>query len=96
MATEKRLIDANELIEVLRKSNSYHAETSREFSLLFRDIRLVKEQPTVDAVEVVRCKNCSFWKRHTKTEKFYGACNRYGTTKHENGFCDKGEMRTDG
>ena len=43
------LISRSALIEVLRKSHSYHAETARDFSLLSRDIRLVKEAPAVNA-----------------------------------------------
>ena len=46
-------IERESLIEVLRKSHSYHARTSRDYSLLGRDIRLVKEQPAADVVEVV-------------------------------------------
>lgn len=59
-------IERESLIEVLRKSHSYHARTSRDYSLLGRDIRLVKEQPAADVVEVVHaawtdkgfCTNC--------------------------------------
>lgn len=47
-----RLIDADGLLEELRESCKWHAENSREFSLLYRDINIVKEQPTVDAVPV--------------------------------------------
>lgn len=39
-----RLIDADELIKVLRNSHESHANNSREESLLARDIRLVEEQ----------------------------------------------------
>lgn len=46
------LISRSALVEVLRKSHSYHAETARDFSLLCRDIRLVKEAPAVDAEKV--------------------------------------------
>lgn len=40
----RRLIDADELIKVLRNSHESHANNSREESLLARDIRLVEEQ----------------------------------------------------
>ena len=52
MANEKRLIDANKLVERLNKSHAYHARNSREEVLLYRDSRIINEQPTVDAVEV--------------------------------------------
>lgn len=41
-----RLIDADALVKQLEKSHEYHAKTSREEVLLFRDIRIINEQPT--------------------------------------------------
>ena len=41
-----RLIDADALLKRLEKSHEYHAKTSREEVLLFRDIRIINEQPT--------------------------------------------------
>ena len=54
MASEKRLIDANALIE----------EANAEGAYGYVDAFQIANAPTVDAVEVVRCKNCR--KRHTK------------------------------
>ena len=52
MANEKRLIDANALTdEVLNHPKPYR----RDF------YRMLKDAPTVDAVEVVRCKECQCW-----------------------------------
>lgn len=39
--------------EVLRKSHNAHARTSREVSLLARDVRLLNEQPAADVAPVV-------------------------------------------
>lgn len=47
-----RLIDADELLITLRMSCKWHAQNSRELSLLQRDINIVKEQPTVDAIPI--------------------------------------------
>lgn len=47
-----RMIDADALVERLKKSHEYHARTSREEVLLARDIRIIKEQPTIDAEPV--------------------------------------------
>lgn len=55
-----RLIDADRLLEALRKSCKWHAQNSRELSLLQRDIIIVQEQPTVDAEQVILCKDCKF------------------------------------
>ena len=41
-----RLIDADALVKRLEKSHEYHAKTSREEVLLFRDIRIINEKPT--------------------------------------------------
>ena len=66
-----RLIDADALLKELRKSCEYHAENSRELSLLQRDIIIVQEQPTIDAVPVRHGK----WTRH-----ILGSTGGYGTT----------------
>ena len=52
-----RYIDADKLLEELRESCKRHAENGREFSLLQRSIRIVHEQPTVDAEPVRHGKN---------------------------------------
>lgn len=52
MENNKRLIDANALVERLEKSHEYQARSSREEMLLYRDIRIIGEQPTVKAVEL--------------------------------------------
>ena len=71
MANEKRLIDANAFLEKMKR-------TSRYFDVVFD----VEEMPTVDAVEVVRCKDCV---SHNicKFEQFQGL----------NGFCSYGERK---
>ena len=43
----------------------------------------------------VRCKDCQKWQRHTQVDRERGECRRYQTTKHETGFCDRGERRSD-
>ena len=48
-SNEKRLIDADALLEKMKR-------TSRYFDVLFD----VEEMPTVDAVEVVRCWECKY------------------------------------
>ena len=48
-SNEKRLIDADALLEKMKR-------TSRYFDVLFD----VEEMPTVNAVEVVRCRECKY------------------------------------
>ena len=52
------------------------------------------EQPTVDAVQVVRCKDC----KHHEIFKngVNGWCNKHGSPTDVTYFCADGERRTDG
>lgn len=103
MANKKRLIDANALLERLANSSESWAKNIQAIrnwwphAVGIKDniVGVINDMPTVDAVEVVLCKDCAFWKRHSKVEKYYGACYRYRITKNESGYCDKGERRTD-
>ena len=90
MASEKRLIDANAFRDFWNK-NYRHQYANDNFLVAIANF------PTVDAVEVVRCKDCKNWHRFVDT---YGAC-RTGhcftndTRMSENDFCSYGERRTD-
>ena len=51
----------------------------------------IKNAPTIDAVEVVRCKDCAF-----NDEFAWHACPMLETAKQkDNDFCSKEERRTD-
>ena len=54
-------------------------------------IEKLKEAPTVDAVEVVRCKDCCY------KRPYMGlcVCKITNTTKKPDGFCDKGHRDGD-
>lgn len=55
MANEKRLIDANRAMESVRKQGIAHPNA---YHLTNYATLILREAPTVDAVEVVRCKDC--------------------------------------
>ena len=55
MANEKRLIDANALIEEANAEGAYD----------YVDAFQIADAPTVDAVEVVRCRDCKHWHKET-------------------------------
>lgn len=58
-----RLIDADALINVL-KDPPVHASLC---GMTMADVlSLVDEAPTIDAVPVVRCKDCEYWKVETE------------------------------
>ena len=55
MAKEKRLIDANRALEIVRDQGIAHPNA---YHLTNYATLILREAPTVDAVEVVRCKDC--------------------------------------
>lgn len=110
MANEKRLIDANEFVKVAEHAHEQWslamvgADDTRQVNEVFKKqylckvVKAVAENcPTVDAVEVVRCKDC----RLEGTEEcpmvhkdaMFG--NLYAETKADD-FCSYGERRNDG
>ena len=104
MANEKRLIDAN--LMALNESEAYmSAQTKIESpitlglnSVVHRKIQqLIADTPTVDAVEVVRCKDCigqSTWFKDAEIGcEICGMSGMY--PKSENGYCSYGLMRSD-
>ena len=49
--------------------------------------------PAADVVEVVRCKDCKRWWRHTWGSGDFGRCKRYGSTMRFDDFCSYGERK---
>jgi len=90
-----RLIDADRL----NKKKKYSFQT--EFGCFPKNEWFLKvddlfSAPTVDAVPVVRCKDCQFWQRHTQVNRDYGKCERFGTvTTRCNDFCSLGMKKSD-
>lgn len=66
MATEKRLIDVNAEIRKMRQAlKKRRCRKNSVANIAFEAIIAVLEKaPTVDAVEVVRCKDCAKAVRH--------------------------------
>ena len=60
---ERRLIDANELMDVIRQ-HEYRLATKQgsiDYGMFTLGIQqAVDEQPTIDAAPVVRCKDCKY------------------------------------
>lgn len=53
-----RLIDAHKLWDVMNKATLQHIVTNTLWNTLKS---VVENAPTIDAVEVVRCKDCKHW-----------------------------------
>ena len=86
-SSEKRLIDANSLLRHKRKVSG--ADFGGEYwdeAVLTSDI---KNAPTVDAVEVLRCWKCKYHE-DTHVTGFEHCC-LYGLTMRYNDFCSYGK-----
>ena len=81
MANEKRLIDANALIKEANSDGAYG----------YVDAKQISEAPTIDAVPVVRCRECKHMipQSHTRYCTVWNAVNGMG----DDGFCNYGEQK---
>jgi hypothetical protein len=113
MATEQRLIDANARIEEIKKAYCHNCENYCEnyggvkcrACWVDYAIGLIDDAPTVEAVEVVRCKDCEHWHDETgwctKHSHFIGcdgmACHPSQSSEwkmfNADDFCSYGERR---
>lgn len=94
---EKRLIDANELIKEANADGAYG----------YVDAKQIADAPTVDAVEVVRCRECKYWgdedgKLQDSDGVLFARCKVHnylidgrhtGWCPTENDFCSYGERK---
>ena len=103
MATEKRLIDANALLLSIRTTLvqcKYKYDKNPILSDLldgFDELVMgkVKNALTVNAVEVVRCKNCKHW-RWSENNMFgedFGTCVECLMDTQQDHFCSYGERK---
>ena len=94
--SEKRLIDANTLI-------SYMDECSKEsrFRVYYGYAKsFIDDAPTVDAVPVVRCRDCKHWKSSGSKAgnsfsdmEYIGGCEFTNYYRSESDFCSYGERK---
>lgn len=91
MATEKRLIDANALMEKHCEDCTKEIQEICKTYPICSSMTWIFEAPTVDAVEVVHCKDCKHYFHYG--DGIYG-CRTYGMMKTEHdGFCSYGERK---
>ena len=86
-SSEKRLIDADVFLEKMKR-------TSRYFDVVFD----VEEMPTVDVVEVVRCRECKhhYWEQepcHGKSVHYCKLPHMRGVEVFKEFFCYYGERK---
>lgn len=84
-----RLIDADTLIETINKNAKGNEGWYGDTWQFMQD---VENAPTIDAVPVVRCKNCKFYGTPKNFKKPY--CMRGAYVKvNADDYCSKGERR---
>lgn len=87
------LISRSELLKYATRVVEYdEGGFSMEYNAVPMDV--VKSIPTIDAVPVVRCKNCKHWGTGVIGETEYVKCCEYGKYMvGENGFCVYADIR---
>ena len=90
-------IDADALMQKLSRMIDYCNTDPKVNGLtaLFQVGDAIMDCPTVDAVEVVRCKDCKHYKTDTDycKEHHKGYCEWDNTVKSQKHFCSYGEKR---
>ena len=91
MASEKRLIDANRALEIIHEQGIAHPNA---YYLTNYAMAILQEAPTVDAVEVVRCRNCKYGDWDSEPDDAM-VCMRTkdGFWRSGNDFCSYGERK---
>ena len=83
-----RLIDADRAMEIVRNQGIAHPNA---YYLTNYAMLTLREAPTVDAVEVVRCRECKY---HEDTDVTgFKHCCLIGKTVRYNDFCSYGERK---
>lgn len=99
-----RLIDADALEELFREvigSLSRRTDCNLNFEYMIRTsamtIEMIKDAPTIDAVEVVRCRDCKYMTEHYDTDGNvpYWICSEWDSGTDYDGFCHLAERRSE-
>lgn len=92
-----RLIDADELFKMVERSRNVNTHEKEEFRRAHdyehsHFLHLITEQPTIDAVPVVRCRECRY---NPKDGAFIGCPFEYRVHCLPDMYCGFGERRED-
>lgn len=106
---EQRLIDANALAELLKDERDFYkkmydymkqpceqderAIIGAYYTAYSKSYHIVKDAPTVDAVQVVRCKDCQWFDANDDYYDSY--CDKNGISVEEDFYCADGERKDD-
>jgi Pyruvate/2-oxoacid:ferredoxin oxidoreductase delta subunit len=84
-----RLIDANALVDSLESTNIRLAPDKGKM------FKLIEDAPTVDAVEVVRCKDCWAYDPEDGKCTIRSTADGFPLYVLSTGYCSEGERRED-
>lgn len=91
-----RLIDADALMDVIRQ-HEYRLATKQgaiDYGMFTLGIQqAVDEQPTIDAVSVIRCRDCKYWQDNNDGYPHEECRWGHGETPDANDFCSYGERK---
>ena len=90
MANEKRLIDINKFPLLPSRLDGDMSEYERGYLDAQENMNLL---PTVDAVEVVRCKDCKRYEENTEARTRFCRRELNYMYAEPNGFCSYGERK---
>ena len=88
--TKMRLIDADRAMEIVRNQGIAHPNA---YHLTNYATLILREAPTVDAVKVVRCKDCKYWQDNNDGYPHEECRWGHGETPEANDFCSYGERK---
>ena len=93
-----RLIDADKLPNYDCLANAKVGEMSGPVKWRFVFWEDVEKAPTVDAVTVVRCRDCGYafldrWHKSKEERPPVWRCRKFGRLTVPDGFCHKGKIR---
>ena len=83
-----RLIDADRAMEIVRDQGNAHPNA---YHLTNYAMLILREAPTVDAVEVVRCRDCKYHESTNVTG--FKHCRLLSKTVRYNDFCSYGKRK---
>lgn len=86
----QRLIDADRALEIVRDQGIAHPSA---YHLTNYATLILREAPTIDAVPVVRCKDCIRRYDTDECPMCFLIEGKYYEYTNENGFCDRGEQK---
>jgi hypothetical protein len=92
----RKLIDPKLLLEDLGEEPHIWTDTDaeiQEHSDWLRFKKMIELQPTVDAVEVVRCRDCKYWVEEKELGMFCGCWGGMLTSCKQDDFCSYGERK---